>query len=116
MMYLHRRFSLPVHGLVEFAAGVAMMLAPAGLGFSAAAFVVSAALGSILAGMALDVSSGPSRTLAWHGHFDSLFMIATALAALGFAAADQAAAAIFLAAIVALQAALSTLTRYAGTA
>jgi hypothetical protein len=113
-MYLTRRFTLPAHGAIEFLVGMVMMIAPIFLGFGAAGLVISAFLGSILAGTALTLNAadrGPA--IAFHSQFDSLFAVVMALAALGLAIAGQASAAIFLAALVAAQAALYFTTRYA---
>jgi hypothetical protein len=113
-MYMSRRFTLATHGAVEFPVGLAMMLAPAILAFGAGALVVSASLGAILTGMGLSLStSRPGETVPWHRHFDSVFLLVTAAAAFVLAVAAQPVAAIFLAAVVAVLAALSLATGYA---
>jgi hypothetical protein len=113
-MYLSRRFTLPAHGAVEFLVGLAMMLAPAILGFGAGALITSASLGAVLTGMGLSLSSSrPGEAVAWHGHFDSIFLLATAAAAFVLAASGQAVAAIFLATMVGVHATLSFATGYA---
>jgi hypothetical protein len=109
----NRPLSLPAHGAIEFLAGIVMMLAPVALRFSAPALIVSAILGAVLTGSALGLSTQRPLSVASHTHFDSAFVIVTALAALGFALAGQVAAVVLLSAVVLLQAALSFGTRYA---
>lgn len=108
-----RPLSLPVHGAIEFLAGLVMMLTPVALSFSAPALIVTAVLGAVLTGSALGLTSQQARSVASHSHFDSVFVLATAAAALALAIAGQLAAVVLLSAIVALQAALSFSTRYA---
>ena len=92
-----------------------MMLAPAVLAFGADALIVSASLGAILTGVGLSLSaSRVDETVAWHRHFDSVFLLTTAAAAFVLALAGQAVPAVFLAAIVGVQASLSFATGYAG--
>jgi len=122
-MKISRLFSPPAHGALEFGAGVAMMLAPAALGFSVIALIISASLGAILTGMALTLNAPGRETgrgvmsrraaVTAHGHFDTVFVLVTAIAALALAAAHQPRAVIFLAVIVVLQAGLNVSTRYA---
>lgn len=113
-MSTSRKFTLPAHGAIEFLAGMAMMLAPVALRFGAGGLLVSATLGAILTGVGLSLNTpAPGHTQAWHRHFDSVFLILTALAALGMAIAGQARAAIFLAAVVGALATLTAATRYA---
>jgi predicted Kef-type K+ transport protein len=123
-MTLTRHLTPPAHGAIEFACGLAMMLAPAVLGFGAAGFVVSASLGALLAGMGLSLhtpgrdpltSTRRAASVALHSRFDSLFVIAVALGALGLALAGDAGerrAAIFLAILAGIQAGLNLRTRY----
>jgi hypothetical protein len=104
---------MPAHGAVEFVAGFAMMIAPVILSFGFAGLVVSASLGAVLSGMGLGLATSPrDRVFAWHVHFDSLFVLITAIAALGLAIAGDARPGLFLAVLVCLQAALNTATRY----
>jgi Zn-dependent protease len=115
-MYVTRRFTLPAHGAIEFLAGMAMMLAPAVFAFSAGGLIVSAALGAVLTGVGLSLStSRRGEEIPWHRHFDSIFLVIVAGAALALALAGQRPAAIFLAAMVGVQAALNLATRYATT-
>jgi hypothetical protein len=110
-MRLSRGFSLSTHGGIECAAGIAMMFAPAVLGFGAAALIVSASLGAILTGVGLALTERRSQALS-HSHFDSLYVVTTALAALAFASAGSTRAAIFFAAVVGVLAPLHFTTRY----
>lgn len=111
-MSTQRNLSLPVHGTIELAAGIATMIAPALFGFAPAGIVVSFVLGAVLIGMSLPLATPGSSMLAWHRDFDSVFLLGTAVAALVLALAGQGAAAIFLAALVAVQSALHLGTRY----
>jgi hypothetical protein len=111
-MAASRQVSLPAHGAVEFLIGMAMILAPVALGLDAAGIVVSAALGSVLMGTALTLTGHRTPHVAWHNGFDTVFVIATALVALALALAGDGPAAVFLAAVTALQAALNSATRY----
>jgi divalent metal cation (Fe/Co/Zn/Cd) transporter len=113
MRYERRRgFSLPAHGTVELIAGMAALAAPVAFGFGAAGVVVSVVLGAIMMGMGLTLQGQIGAASAWHGSFDSVFVIVTALAALGLAVGGERSAAVFLAALVAVQALLSFTTRY----
>jgi hypothetical protein len=115
-MRISRGLTLPTHGAIELVAGIAMMVAPAILSFGTAGLLVSATLGAILTGSAVSLNSRQAGSgagwVAAHSHFDAVFVLATALAALGLAAAGQASAVLFLAAIVVLQALLGFGTRY----
>jgi hypothetical protein len=113
-MRISRGLTLPTHGAIELLAGIAMMVAPAVLSFSAAGLLVSVTLGAILTGTAVSLSSSQpaSSSVAAHSLFDTVFVLATALAALGLAAAGQTSAVLFLAAIVVVQAVLGFGTRY----
>jgi hypothetical protein len=111
-MSTQRNLSLPAHGAIELAAGIATMIAPALLGFAPAGIVVSFVLGAVLIGMSLPLTTPRRSMLAWHRGFDSVFLLGTAVAALVLALAGQGAAAVFLAALVAVQSALHLGTRY----
>jgi hypothetical protein len=111
-----RGFSLPAHGAVELIAGMAAMVAPAVLGFGAGGIVVSALLGAVLMGMGMTLTGRLGSAVSWHGSFDSVFVVLTAIAALGLALAGDRAAAAFLVVLVAIQALLSFTTRYVATA
>jgi hypothetical protein len=109
-----RRLNLPGHGAIELATGIAMMLAPGVLQFGAAGLVASALLGAVLVGVSLGLNAAPTRAaISRHQHFDSLFLLATALAAFVLAVAGELGAGLFLAVVVGVQASLAQLTRYA---
>jgi hypothetical protein len=108
-----RHLSLPTHGAIELGAGIVMMLAPAALSFAPVALIVTALLGAVLTGAALGVTAHGPAARGTHGHFDSVFVLATAIADLALAVAGQPVAALFLAGVVALQAALGLTTSYA---
>jgi hypothetical protein len=107
--------SLSAHGAIEFAAGIATMVAPVVFGFAPAGIIISFALGALLIGMSLPLTTRGSSTLSWHRDFDSVFLIGTAIAALALALDGEGAAGIFLAALVAVQSALLLGTRYTAT-
>lgn len=111
-----RGFSLPAHGTIELIAGMAMMVAPVVLGFGAAGIVVSVLLGAILMGMGMTLTGRLGQVIAWHSHFDSVFVLGTAIAALSLAATGEKSAALFLAVLVGIQAILNFATRYVATA
>jgi hypothetical protein len=104
--------SLPTHGTIELAAGLATMVAPAVFGFAPAGIIISFVLGALLIGMSLPLTARNSSTLSWHRSFDVVFLVGTAIAALALALAGEHAAGIFLAALVAVQSALHLGTRY----
>jgi hypothetical protein len=95
---------------------MAMMVAPVALGFGAAGIVVSVLLGAILMGMGMTLTGRLGQVIAWHSHFDSVFVLGTAVAALALAIGGDRTAALFLAVLVAIQAVLSFATRYVATA
>jgi hypothetical protein len=112
-MLAQRRFTLSGHGAIDFLSGMAMMLAPAVLHFTLPGLVVSVFLGSIQAGMGIRLTTYPDSTIGWHSLFDAVLVLATAGAGLALAAGGDARAAIFLAALVGVQACLSFATSYA---
>jgi hypothetical protein len=95
---------------------MAMLVAPAVFGFGAAGLVVSVLLGAILMGMGMTLTGRFGQAVAWHTHFDSLFVLGAAIAALGLAVAGQKSAAVFLAVLVGIQAIVNFGTRYVATA
>jgi hypothetical protein len=71
------------------------------------------ALGAILTGAALGLTSSPTASPSTHTHFDTAFLLATAVARPALAAAGQGVrAVVFLAAIVVVHAGLGAVTRY----
>jgi hypothetical protein len=107
-----RNLSLSGHGAIELLIGMVTMLAPALFGFGPAGIVVSFAFGGLLVGLSLTLTARRSALAAWHRDFDSVYLIAAALAALGLALAGDTAAAVFFVTVVALQAAVNVATRY----
>jgi hypothetical protein len=107
-----RRLTLSAHGGLELIAGMTMMVAPAVLGFGAAGIVVSVVLGAILMGMGMTLQGGLGSATSWHSGFDTLFVLVTAIAALGLAVDSERSAAVFFVVLVAIQVALSFATRY----
>jgi hypothetical protein len=104
--------TLPIHGVIELLAGVVMIVAPALLGFSAGAIIVSGSLGAILAAAALGVTARRPTSVTAHTRFDGAFLLATALAALALALTEQLGAVLLLSAIILLLATLGFGTRY----
>src|SRR5438270_12190566 len=111
-----RGFTLPAHGTIELISGMAMLFAPVALGFGAAGIVVSVALGAILMGMGMTLTGRLGQVIAWHSHFDSVFVLGSSVAALGLALGGDKRAALFLAVLVGVQAILNFGTRYVATA
>ena len=101
-----------MHGTIELLAGIAMIVAPAALGFGATGIIVSVLLGSILMGMGVALTSQGGAALPWHTSFDSAFGLVTAVAAVMLAASGDHVAGIFLAALAIVQAGLNSTTRY----
>jgi hypothetical protein len=95
---------------------MAMIVAPVALGFGAAGIVVSVLLGAILMGMGMTLTGRIGQAISWHSHFDSLFVLGAAVAALSLAVAGDKTAAVFLAVLVGIQAILNFGTRYVATA
>jgi hypothetical protein len=108
--------SLPTHGLIEVLAGLAMILLPAVLGFDTGAIVVAATLGAALTGAAIALTAQKPISVAAFSRFDGVYLLVTALAALGLAITGQLAGAVLLSAVVMLLSWLGFSTRYAATA
>jgi hypothetical protein len=89
-----------------------MFLAPAVLHFQVAGLVLAAALGAIEIGLGLTFIAPGRYATGWRAHLDSLLAVTTAAAALAVAAAGDATAAIFLAAMTGAQVTLNLGTRY----
>lgn len=85
---LLRAISLPTHGALELAAGLAVAVTPLALDFSPAGIVVAVFLGAVMIGLALGASA-PSGTSALpvnaHAAYDRL--LAAAMVATGAGAA-----------------------------
>jgi hypothetical protein len=113
-MTLTRGIPLTAHGAIEALAAPAVMVAPFVLGFSAAATVVSVALGALLLTVALQVE-GPRRTvpLSAHAGFDYALASIAVSAGLAIALATGAwAESVFLVGIGVAQVALTASTRF----
>jgi hypothetical protein len=111
--YRRTRLSLPTHGAIAIALGMAMLIAPALIGFGVAGLVLSASLGAVEIGFGLTLTAPGRYVTAWRAHLDSLFALATAASALGLAADGQTTAATFLAVIAGASACLNLATQYA---
>jgi hypothetical protein len=92
---------------------MAMLIAPALIGFGVAGLVLSASLGAVEIGFGLTLTAPGRYVTAWRAHLDSLFALAAAASALGLAAAGQTAAAMFLAAVAGASVCLNLATQYA---
>lgn len=109
-----RSISLSVHSAIEIVAAPALIVAPFLLGFGIGATLISAAIGSLLLGLALQVE-GPRRTvpLSAHAGFDYILAIVAVSGGLtvGLATGDWNAA-IFLVGVGAAQVMLTASTRF----
>jgi hypothetical protein len=113
-----RLISLPTHAVLELLGGLALMVAPFLLGFTAAGLVAAVAIGALVVGLALSTADNDVRGLNIAAHF--AFDRGIAIGLLGAAlvlglAGDTAAAAVFAGAAFA-QAALNLTTRYSARA
>jgi hypothetical protein len=108
--------SLPAHGVIEILAGLAMISVPAVLGFNTGVLVVAALLGAVLTGAAIALTAQKPISVAAFSRFDGVYLLVTALAALGLAVTGQLAGAVLLSGAVMLLTWLSFSTRYASTA
>jgi hypothetical protein len=117
-MTVFRLFTLPVHSALELAAGLALIVAPFALGFSAAGLVISVVLGALIVGLALSAATREPGGLpiAAHLAFDRLLALASAAAAVALALEGDRAAGTVLAAFALAQLTLSVTTRYSATA
>lgn len=108
-----RPLTLSAHAALDLLLGMAMMAAPALLGFGPRGLILTASLGAILTGMALALSGGPeSQQVGRHRHFDSLFVFTAGLAGLWLAVGGHDKEAVFLASIVAIETVVNHATRY----
>jgi hypothetical protein len=112
----NRRFTLPTHGAVELVLGLATLTAPFLLSFGNVGIVVGVLCGSVLVGMAVSAGAGVRGSLGWHHLFDLVFVLATAVAALGLALAGEAPAGLFFAGLTVLHSGLNVATRYVAPA
>lgn len=85
---LLRAISLPTHGALELAVGLAVATTPLALGFTPAAIVMAVFLGAVMVGLALGASAPrESRTLPVSAHAAYDKAVAGALLAAGIGAA-----------------------------
>ena len=109
-----RHISLPLHGALEMAGGLALMAAPFVLGFGLPATVVGIVLGVLVVGLALaSVDDGRPTRYGAHRDADLGLAVGLAGAAVVVGLAGDAAAAVFFAAMALGGFLLSQLTRYA---
>jgi hypothetical protein len=106
-MTLTRTLTLPAKGAAEFIVGLAMMAAPAILRFPTAGILLGVTLGAILTGKGLATAAGTARRPLDVRQFDSIYILATAAAALATALEGQVGATVMLASVVAVESILS---------
>jgi hypothetical protein len=113
-MTVFRLFSLPFHGALELAIGLATMAAPFVLGFGGAGTVVGVVVGSLVVGLALSAAAAETSTIDIAAHYAYDLGLALGLLGAGVilaASGDQPAGLWFLSAAAA-QLALNLTTRY----
>lgn len=112
---LLRAISLPVHGALELAVGLAVAAAPFALSFGEAGLLAGVFLGMTIAGVALGASLADGRgtvSIAAHAAYDRALATALLGAAVLTAVAGDPAATGSFAAAGAAQIALIAATRY----
>jgi hypothetical protein len=113
-MTAFRLISLPLHGALELAIGLATMVAPFLLGFGAAGTVIAIVVGALVVGLALGAAVAETETIDIAAHYAYDMGIALGFVGAGMALAlsgDTPAAVWFLSASAA-QLALNLTTRY----
>src|SRR3954471_8080298 len=113
-MTAFRLISLPFHGALELAIGLATMVAPFVLGFGAAGTVIAIPVGALIVGLALGAAVAETGTIDIAAHYAYDVGLALGLLGAGIAlaiGADGRAAVVMLAAAT-LQLALNLTTRY----
>src|SRR4051812_35176174 len=105
-----RRISLPVHGLVELTAGLALLVAAFALDLGAAGTVLTFAAGTLVAGLGLGATDALS--ISTHRSLDTALATGLAVASIIAAAAGSALAALVLLSGAMLLLALTGLTRW----
>ena len=113
-MTVFRLISLPLHGALELAIGLATMVAPFLLGFGAAGTLIAIVVGALVVGLALGAAVAESGTIDIAAHYAYDLGLALGLVGAGIALAlsgDTPAAVWFLSASAA-QLALNLTTRY----
>ena len=112
---LLRAISLPTHGALELAAGLAVAVTPIALGFSPAGIVAAVFLGVIMVGLALGASapSGtPTLPVRVHATYDKFLAAALVATGVGAAIAGNVELFAFFAAAGVIYAGLIAVTRY----
>lgn len=116
MTMLLRAISLPTHGALELAAGLAVAVTPLALGFSPAAIVVGVFLGAIMIGLGLGASAPggtPKLPVRAHAAYDKLLAAALVATGIGAAIAGSVELFAFFALAGLVYAGLIAATRYA---
>ena len=113
-MTVFRLISLPFHGALELAIGLATMVAPFALGFDAAATVIAVVVGALIVGLALGaaVSETGSIDIAAHYAYDLGLALGLVGAGVVVAVAGDGIAAVWFLSASAAQLALNLTTRY----
>jgi hypothetical protein len=113
-MTVFRLISLPFHGALELAIGLATMVAPFVLGFGAAGTVIAVVVGALVVGLALGAAVSETGTIDVAAHY--AYDVGLALGLLGagvvLAIAGDAPAAVWFLSASAAQLALNLTTRY----
>lgn len=105
-----RHLSLPTHGALELALGLALLIAPFALNLTGAGLVAGFAAGALLTGLAL--AGAESLPVRAHMGADQAMTIALLLGALALGVGGHPVAGALLAGAAALQAALTLTTRF----
>src|SRR3954466_7618235 len=113
-MTVFRLISLPFHGALELAIGLATMVAPFALGFGAAGTVVGVVVGALVVGLALGAAVAETGTIDIAAHY--AYDVGLALGLLGagvvLAISGDTPAAVWFLSASAAQLALNVTTRY----
>ncbi len=110
-MSAFRPIQLPLHGLIELTAGIALVISPFALGVGPAGLVLCLGFGVLLTGLALGAEDGLPASA--HAAFDQSLAIGLAGAAVALALSGDGLAALPLAAVAAIELTLSMTTQYA---
>jgi|GEM_PF-2670903 len=116
---LLQAISLPTHGALELAAGLAVGIAPIALGFGPGGVLAAVFLGAMMVGLALAASAPggvAALPVASHATYDKLLVAALGATALGAGIAGNLPALAFFAAAAVIYAGLVAATRYTARA
>jgi len=105
-----RRISLPTHGALELALGLALLIAPLALGLDGPGLVAGVAAGALVTGLAL--AGVESLSASAHMGADQMTTLALLLGGAALGLGGQVAAGVLLAAAAAAMAALTFATRF----